>query len=137
MADKTIKIIICALALFALAGCSSDSSSSAPTAIDTTPPAVPTQLIGDSIDSQVIVYWAPNTTDTDFAGYNVYRSTSQRTVCLTETPLYQNMYVDNQPRGTTNTYEVTAIDLSGNESAHASIDVQLDEGGHTYHPDQP
>ncbi len=136
MANKTIKTLICALALFALAGCSSDSNTSAPTAVDTQPPAVPTQLTGDSIDNQIAIYWAPNTTDTDFAGYNVYRTTMHETVCLTEVPLSQNMYVDTRPRGVVNHYEVTAVDLSGNESAHASINVQLD-GGHTYHPDQP
>jgi len=30
---------------------------------------------------------------------------------------------------------VTAVDLSGNESAHASIGVQMDSGNHIYHPE--
>ena len=134
MATKTIMTMTCVLALFVLAGCGSDSTTTAPTAIDTQPPAVPSQLAGDSWNSQITIYWAPNTTDTDWAGYNVYRSIGERTVCLTETPLVQNMYVDSMPRNEVNTYLVTSVDASGNESAQASIDVQVEDPGYPYHP---
>ena len=136
MATKKLMILICTVAVFALIGCSSNDSV-APTAIDTAPPAVPTQLMGDSFDSHIVIYWAPNTTDTDFAGYMVYRTVNDREVCLTQTPTAQNMYVDNSPRGDYNTYKVTAVDQTGNESAHTSIGVQMDDGNHTYHPDRP
>ncbi len=135
MANKNFMIIACTIAALALVGCSSNDSST-PTAIDTAPPAVPTQLMGDSFDSQVVIYWAPNTTDTDFAGFKVYRTVDDREVSLTDAPMAQNMYVDAHPRGDYNTYRVTALDISGNESAHASIGVQMDDDNHIYHPDQ-
>jgi len=134
VATKKLLILICTVTVFALIGCSSNDSVT-PTAIDTAPPAVPTQLMGDSFESQIVIYWAPNTTDTDFAGYMVYRTVNDREVCLTQSPSAQNMYVDTSPRGDYNTYKVTAVDLSGNESAHASIGVQMDSGNHIYHPE--
>ena len=128
-------IIIVALALV---GCSGDGSSPSPTAVDTAPPAVPSDLSGDTWERQVVVNWAPNTTDADLAGYNVYRENGDRLATLTEQPQVQNWYVDASPATGTNTYRVTAVDYSGNESAYEDVTVEVGNSPYgEYHPDQP
>jgi hypothetical protein len=123
----------------ALVGCGSDGSSPSPTAVDTAPPAVPSDLSGDTWQRQVVVNWAPNTTDADLAGYLVYRENGTRLASLTEEPQVQNWYVDAAPVTGENTYRVTAVDYSGNESAWSdvTVDVSGSPYGDEYHPDAP
>jgi len=130
-------IVAVAIAALALGGCSSDEADVAPTNVDTAPPAVPTQLAGSSWHAQINLSWAPNTSDTDFAGFNIYRATGNRVIVLTEEPQPDNMYLDVNPSSGYNTYQVTSVDLSGNESAQASIEVCLQPDYDSYHPDQP
>lgn len=137
MTMKRTMIVAVAVAALALSGCSSNEADIAPTNVDTAPPAVPTQLAGSSWHSQINLTWSPNTSDTDFAGFNIYRDTGQRMISLTEEPQQENMYLDVTPVSGYNTYQVTAVDLSGNESAQASIEVSLQGDYDTYHPDQP
>ena len=137
VAMKRIMIIAFIVAALGLAGCSSNEIDKTPTNVDTAPPAVPTQLTGSSWQSQITITWAPNTTDTDFAGFNIYRDTGTRVMSLTNPPLTTNMYRDANPVAGYNTYQVTAVDLSGNESAQATIEVNLQPDYDTYHPDQP
>lgn len=137
MAGKTISIIILALAVLALAGCVSEENTNT-SAVDTAPPAVPSNLSGEVWQYQVVVRWMPNTTDADLAGYNVYRQSGTRVAALTADPLDQNWYVDVNPVVGGNTYQVTSVDRSGNESAHATVtvDYQYDPYG-DYQPEAP
>ncbi len=136
---KTLTLIVTALfALAALVGCSSDSTSPTGTTIDTAPPAVPSDLSGQSWDGAVVLNWAPNTSDADFAGFRVYRVNGDRRATLVSTPMPQNWYVDQHPLvGVENVYEVTAVDLSGNESAYTTVTVAVDPTFGPYQPANP
>ncbi len=135
---RNLMAVMVLLGLVALVGCSSDSSSPTGTAIDTAPPAVPNDLSGQAWEDQVVLNWAPNTTDADFAGFRVYRVNGDRRATLVSDPMPQNWYVDTHPIvGAANVYEVTAVDLSGNESAYTTVTVTVDEYFGTYLPDTP
>jgi fibronectin type 3 domain-containing protein len=89
---------------------------------DTTPPAAPQNLAADAGNGLVTVSWNANT-ETDLAGYNVYRGTSSP-VSTTgmplngATPLTSNSYTDNGlTNGATYYYAVTAVDSSSNQSS--------------------
>ena len=87
---------------------------------DTTPPATPANLIATGSQSSIVLKWS-NNTDSDLAGYNVYRSDSfsgAYTLLNTGGLLTSATYVDSAaPSGTTSYYRVTAVDTSDNESA--------------------
>ena len=86
---------------------------------DITDPAVPTGLGATAGDAQVSLDWADNS-DSDLAGYNVYRSTTsggaytQLNGALVTSSAYLDTTASN---GTTYYYVVTAVDTSTNESA--------------------
>lgn len=83
---------------------------------DTFPPAPPEGLSSIYSAGAVEVIWTANT-ETDLAGYNVYRlenGTPQRlNKELLKTPVYRDATA---AANVTLTYDVTAVDLSGNES---------------------
>ena len=88
---------------------------------DVFPPAVPIglQAVFSSVGQQPFVdlTWAPNT-DTDLAGYNVYRreqnsAWTRINSTLVPTPAYRD---GNLAAGRTYFYAVTAVDVHGNES---------------------
>lgn len=89
---------------------------------DTIPPAAPTGLTATGGDGQVILDWA-NNSETDLAGYNVYRATtsggtySKVNSSLVTTSAYTDTGLAN---GTPYYYVVTAVDLSINESANSN-----------------
>jgi mannan endo-1,4-beta-mannosidase len=102
---------------------------------DTVPPAVPTGLTATTVSSSSInLDWADNT-DSDLAGYKVYRSTtsdftpgSANFVKQVTTSAYTDTGLT---ADTTYYYKVTAVDTSGNESqpsAQASAKTQQDGG---------
>jgi hypothetical protein len=103
---------------------------------DTTAPAAPAGLTATAGDARVNLTWNANA-DTDLAGYNVYRSTSEQ-VNTSGTPLngatlltgtsYEDTGLTN---GTKYYYAVVAIDKSGNKSspsATASATPQAGQG---------
>jgi len=137
VALKRNSIAALAVAAVLLTGCGGQNVEETPTTVDTAPPSVPTQLTGSSWHSQITISWSPNATDTDFAGFKVYRLSGTRVLDLTEEPQGENMYLDVNPALGYNTYQVASVDLSGNESARASIEVYLDPDYGAYHPDQP
>ncbi len=89
---------------------------------DTTPPSAPTGLTASAGDASVALDWADNS-ESDLAGYNVYRSTTsggpyakvngdlQGASAFTDTGL---------TNGTTYYYVVNAVDTSGNPSANSN-----------------
>ena len=86
---------------------------------DTTPPGVPTDVAPSAGNGHVTLSWTANT-ESDIAGYNVYRSTSSPVSigtplngALLTSPTYTDSAVVN---GTTYYYAVTAVDTSDNES---------------------
>jgi len=88
---------------------------------DETSPAPPTGLTATSGDSQVDLNWDANT-ESDLAGYNVYRSTSpfqeiSNATQVNEGLLGEASYTDSDvSNGTEYFYRVTAVDDAGNES---------------------
>ena len=104
-----------------------EGDSSAPVTVfasDVFPPAVPAglQAVFSSVGQQpyVDLTWAPNT-DSDLAGYNVYRREDEGpwtrvNSALLATPTYRD---GNVAAGRTYFYAVTAVDVHGNESARS------------------
>ena len=87
----------------------------------TAPPAAPTNLVAEPADGQISLDWDDNT-ETDLAGYNVYRSLSQGAgyTRINQSLLAHSEYVDaGVAHGITYYYVVTAEDTFGYESAYS------------------
>lgn len=103
---------------------SADSTALVITPRDVFPPAAPKDLevifvpATSSAPAHLELSWSINT-ETDLAGYNVYRSAQLDTLGqrlnaqLLPTPVFRDMWV---APGERYTYRVTAVDLAGNES---------------------
>jgi hypothetical protein len=81
---------------------------------DTTPPARPNGLTANAGDGQVELDWADNT-DSDLEGYRVYRDGER--VAAPDDSSYDDTGLTN---GTIHSYEVSAVDKAGNESAKSA-----------------
>ena len=124
---KFIALICISLVSLIAVGCSDDSSPVAtPAPVDTAPPAVPANLQVDYASHQALVQWAANTTDADLAGYIVSRESGASTVALIDTPTMINSYTDPNPVNGVSYYHVYAVDESGNQSAVASIQLNVE-----------
>ncbi|MBN1764585.1 MAG: carbohydrate-binding protein [Sedimentisphaerales bacterium] len=89
---------------------------------DTTPPAAPADLWALGQNAQAPLDWADNNTEEDFAGYNVYRSTSSGSgyAKLNASLLTVSDYTDGSAvNGTMYYYVVTAVDTNNNESGYS------------------
>lgn len=122
-----------ALLGLALTGCGSDPAS--PVAetspvVDTAPPAVPVGLAAAPVNMDVKVTWQPNTTDTDFAGFMVYRIAFGQAWPMLDAPSTETFFLDDSPLRCSCSYAVTALDQNGNESAWVEVSYQGS-------PDQP
>jgi hypothetical protein len=137
LARKSTLITLVALAALTLAaGCG--SSTKIPTAIDTAPPAVPTGLTAAYLADGVAMNWAPNTTDADFAGFVVRRTAHGKVTLLVDAPRDITQFTDPAPMlGCLNTYAVSALDLTGNESAVVTVIVDLRGGPTPVEPVEP
>jgi len=96
----------------------SNPASATPTDV---PPAAPTGLAAAPSDSQVTLNWDDNT-ESDLAGYNVYRSTTAggpytKIAALPTTSDYTDSDLVN---GTTYYYVVTSVDQAANESGFSN-----------------
>jgi hypothetical protein len=96
-----------------------ESAQSSPATVefrDLLPPAVPTNLAVLLEDRSVSLIW-DRVTDSDLAGYIVYRWSGSTRARLNERLLAEPGYRDEAPPiGIEHTYAVTSVDRSGNES---------------------
>ncbi|MEA2709427.1 MAG: large repetitive protein, partial [Phycisphaerales bacterium] len=92
------------------------------TSSDTTAPAQPTGLTPTPSSSGISLDWADTNTETDFAGYNVYRIENGARVKLNTSGLLGvSQFIDTgAPAGVLSSYEVVAVDTSNNESTAAT-----------------
>ncbi len=89
---------------------------------DTTAPEVPADLWALGQNVQAVLDWADNNTEEDFAGYNIYRSTTSGSgyTKLNETLLTTSDYTDDTAaNGTMYYYVVTSVDTNDNESEYS------------------
>ena len=89
---------------------------------DTTAPQTPTGLFAAAGDGEVIISWNANS-ETDLAGYNVYRSETSGIghTLLTPTSSSSDELRDSSvTNGTPYFYKISAEDTTGNESAFSS-----------------
>jgi fibronectin type 3 domain-containing protein len=86
---------------------------------DTTPPAVPTGLAAVGADGQVTLSWV-TVVDIDLAGFNLYRGGSKVNSALIGKTVtsYNDTGLTN---GTQYSYQISAVDTSGNESALSAV----------------
>lgn len=94
--------------------------------VDRFPPAVPAGLTALAGPSSIELSWDPNS-ESDFAGYFVYRAVSGGALDRLAGPLSAPSFSDKGARpGTAYKYAVSAVDLSGNQSERsATVDVTL------------
>lgn len=103
--------------------------------LDTAPPSAPSSLVASRLGDDARVQWGANG-EPDLAGYNVYRSTSQNgTYTRVNAALVTGtQWTDTAvPAGEDQLwYKVTALDVSGNESARsAGVLLSLTAAGTT------
>lgn len=96
---------------------------------DTQAPAAPKGLKATTANHMVHLVWNPNK-ETDLAGYNVYRQDGDQIEKLNKNGLiHEVQYQDNSDlkSGARYSYYVTAVDMSGSESAKegAKVDVTV------------
>jgi fibronectin type 3 domain-containing protein len=100
---------------------------SATRTIDTAAPAIPKSFTATASSTGIQLNWADNT-DSDFLGYNLYRSTSPDTgfqLLNTSGLLGSSTYFDSgAPTNVTSYYRVTAVDTSQNESNPATANAK-------------
>ncbi len=104
-----------------------DYSVTAPVAppSDTTAPAAPNGANAVGSLTKIVTSWTANS-ESDLAGYNIYRSTSAAGsfTKLNGAILTGASFVDSTaPAGARSYYRITAIDTSGNESATATLNA--------------
>ena len=98
---------------------------------DTTPPAAPTGLTATAGNAQVVLDWNDNT-ESDLAGYNVYRNTDGFTNPINGPLLAASNYTNTGlTNGTTYSYKVSAADYSANESNDSSQVNATPQAGNT------
>jgi hypothetical protein len=107
----------------AIAGDNQWSVVSAPaeiTPVDTFPPAVPEGLSAVPTPQSIELAWTRNT-ESDFQGYNIFRSLDngpfEKIAPLIESPAYSDSKI---AAGKKYRYTISAVDLTGNESAQTA-----------------
>lgn len=92
-------------------------SSSVPT-LDTMAPTAPTAVVGQALStSQISLTWAASADNVTVAGYRVFRNGVQ---VSPTSPLTSTRFVDsNLAAGSSYSYEVNAVDTSGNHSPNS------------------
>jgi Tol biopolymer transport system component/flagellar hook assembly protein FlgD/fibronectin type 3 domain-containing protein len=83
--------------------------------VDLTPPDAPKGLKAVNQGSDIQLTWAANT-ETDLAGYNIYRTTGTLKTKLNSDPITGEQYLHANLVDGEYVYAITAVDLYGNES---------------------
>lgn len=115
---------------------SAAATTSAFRATDSVPPTAPNNLTAQGTAAGIVLNWDDNT-ETDIAGYNIYRSTSANGTFTKLNGSLRGLsdYTDTgAPVGATSFYRVTAVDSSGNESVVTSISAFRPASGSTPTP---
>jgi hypothetical protein len=90
------------------------------TPVDTFPPAVPEGLSAVPTPQSIELAWTRNT-ESDFRGYNIFRSLENgpfdNIATLVEAPTYSDSKIE---PGKKYRYAISAVDLTGNESARTA-----------------
>jgi len=90
------------------------------TPADTFPPAVPEGLSAVPTPQSIELAWTRNT-EADFRGYNIFRSTGngpfEKIASLIEAPTFSDSKIES---GKKYRYTLSAVDLTGNESAQSA-----------------
>jgi fibronectin type 3 domain-containing protein len=106
-------------------GTLSGSPASASATVDRTAPATPSGLVATVTSVSIELDWA-NNTESDLAGYTVYRATSSSgPFSVMASGLAASAYGDPTAlQGQAYWYGVSAVDTSGNESAAAQVNAR-------------
>jgi chitodextrinase len=102
-----------------------------PHLLDTAPPSTPSGLAGALESNGVRVHWAANS-EPDLAGYHVYRALSAQGLYarLTTGLAATNEFIDASAPDTVSVwYAVSAVDVTGNESARTAAARVFLQGG--------
>ena len=87
--------------------------------VDVYPPRAPAEVVAISDGDSISLVWLPNT-ETDLAGYYVYRSGDNGYQRLTEQMIPAASYLDKSvQKGKTYSYRIKAVDSNGNESNYS------------------
>ncbi len=86
---------------------------------DVTPPAIPVNLKAKTDGDKVTLAWTANT-EADLAGYNIYRTLGSTRVKISTAIIKDVAYPDTGLPDGYYTYEVTAVDVNGNESGSSN-----------------
>lgn len=93
--------------------------------VDTTPPAVPTDIQAEGTPDYIYLIWRKNTVEKDFQNFNIYRSTSPEGEFNLARRISTIGYYDDLSTGivqnSTYYYYVTSVDKLGNESEPSDI----------------
>jgi len=88
--------------------------------MDVTPPAPPQDVEAAVDGEEVTLSWTPNTEE-DLDGYNVYAVLGDSTDLLNGSPIQGPSFVDSGLPDGEYRYQVTAVDIYGNESAPSGV----------------
>lgn len=99
---------------------------------DTTPPATPNNLLASGGSNEITLSWSPNS-DSDLAGYHIYRSESAsgNYIRINSALHTTTNYTDSSlASNTTYFYKITAVDTSNNESSTSiSVNATTENNG--------
>jgi hypothetical protein len=127
MSKRSGILVALIFAAAAFAGCGSGTTPSAP--VDTVAPAAILDVQAQVVQGGIEVSWSAGS-ESDLAGYRVYRSANGSAVTLQGTTSATTFVDTNVSSRGSYRYEVTAVDVTGNESPHAStLLVILPSGG--------
>ncbi len=123
MASKKTIATFLILGLVAVATGCSDNNDPITTTPDTTPPALPANVMVSYVDGVANLSWDANVVDADLAGYLVSRECDGQLVVLQATPGTENAFVDAHPMSGVSVYQIYSVDTTGNESAAATAQL--------------
>ncbi len=129
MANKKTIAMTLILGLVALATGCSDTTTAPVTTPDTAPPTPAGNVSVEFVNGVAQLTWDIEAVDADLAGFVVTREHDGAVVVLVDAPTLVTAIEDGSPLLGSSTYNVYAVDTSGNESAPATTYLQVN-GNH-------